>query len=277
MKLQDWLLASRQRIDSLDARLLLEHVTGFSHTFLIAHPETRLSQEQEALLEPLLKRREAGEPLAYLVGQTGFMNLVLKVSPDVLIPRPETEELVELALKKLENLPDARILDLGTGSGAIPIALALALPQAHITAVDISAAALTVARENGDKYGARINWQESDWFSALAHQRFHLIVSNPPYIHPQDQHLSGDGLRFEPRMALTDGTDGFSCIRRIVSDAPPHLEPGGWLFFEHGWDQGEQSRNLLALAGFKYPETRMDLAGHERISGGQWPEHNFLL
>lgn len=274
MNLQNWLLATRQRIDGLDARLLLEHVTGFSRTHLIAYPDTLLNQEQEARLEQLLRRREAGEPLAYLVGHIGFMNLVLKVTPDVLIPRPETEELVELALKKLENQPDTRILDLGTGSGAIPIALALALPQAHVTAVDISAAALAIARENGDKYGARIDWLKSDWFSALAGQRFDLIVSNPPYIHPQDQHLSGDGLRFEPRTALTDGTDGLSCIRRIVSDAPLHLEPGGWLFFEHGWDQGEQSRNLLALAGFKYPETRVDLAGHERISGGQWPEYN---
>lgn len=272
MNLHNWLLTTRQRIDGLDARLLLEHVTGLSRVELIAHPETLLSEVQETVLEQLLRRREAGEPLAYLVGEAGFMNLVLKVSPDVLVPRPETEELVALALNTLKGRPDARILDLGTGSGAIPIALAQALPLARITAVDISAAALAIARENGDRYGARIDWRESNWFSALAGQRFDLIVSNPPYIHPQDQHLSGDGLRFEPRMALTDGSDGLSCIRRIVSDAPLHLEPGGWLFFEHGWDQGEDSRNLLALAGFKHPDTRVDLAGHERISGGQWPE-----
>lgn len=275
MTIGDWLSAARQRIDTLDARLLLQHVAGLSRTDLIARPETPLLPEQLARLDTLVTRRAAGEPLAYLVEQAEFRGRPFRVSPAVLVPRPETEELVDLALSTLNTLKQSgvavpQILDLGTGSGAIPVSLALECPAAQVTAVDVSPAALAVARANGEAHGARVRWLESDWFAALGQERFHLIVSNPPYIHAEDKHLEGDGLRFEPRLALTDEADGLACIRRIVAAAPTHLEPGGWLLFEHGWDQGEDSRNLLAAAGFKAVQTWTDLAGHDRISGGQW-------
>lgn len=271
----DWLQAARQRLDALDARLLLQHVTGLSRTNLICRPETLLTPEQLDRLEALATRRAAGEPLAYLVGEAGFRGRSFQVSPAVLVPRPETEELVDLALDKLRELAVSapRVLDLGTGSGAIPISLALEYPAARVSAVDVSPAALAVARANGAALGAPVRWLESDWFAALGDERFHLIVSNPPYIHAEDAHLDGDGLRFEPRLALTDEADGLACIRRIVADAPTHLEPGGWLLFEHGWDQGEAARNLLAATGFKAVQTWQDLAGHDRISGGRRMPH----
>lgn len=269
----DWLQAARQRLDALDARLLLLHVTGLSRTELICRPETPLTSAQLDCLETLATRRQAGEPLAYLVGEAGFRGRSFQVSPAVLVPRPETEELVDLALDKLRELAARapRVLDLGTGSGAIPISLALEHPAAQVSAVDVSPAALAVARANGAALQAPVRWLESDWFAALGGERFDLIVSNPPYIHAEDPHLAGDGLCFEPRLALTDGADGLACIRAIVAGAAAHLEPGGWLLFEHGWDQGPASRNLLALAGFKAVQTWQDLAGHDRISGGRTP------
>lgn len=269
----DWLQAARQRLDALDARLLLQHVTGLSRTELICRPETPLTSAQLDCLETLATRRQAGEPLAYLVGEAGFRGRSFQVSPAVLVPRPETEELVDLALDKLRELAvrAPRVLDLGTGSGAIPISLALEHPAAQVSAVDVSPAALAVARANGAALQAPVRWLESDWFAALGGERFDLIVSNPPYIHAEDPHLAGDGLCFEPRLALTDGADGLACIRAIVAGAAAHLEPGGWLLFEHGWDQGPASRNLLALAGFKAVQTWQDLAGHDRISGGRTP------
>ncbi|MGB4674507.1 MAG: peptide chain release factor N(5)-glutamine methyltransferase [Azovibrio sp.] len=272
MRLDHWLQAARRRIDTIDARLLLQQVTGLSRTDLITRPETLLTPAQEEGLESLVARRAAGEPLAYLLGEAGFRGRRFQVSPAVLVPRPETEALVDLALAKLAELAQdkPRVLDLGTGSGAISICLALECPVAQVSAVDVSPAALAVARANGEANGARVCWHESDWFAALGEARFHLIVSNPPYIHAEDAHLAGDGLRFEPRLALTDEADGLACIRRIVADAPSHLEPGGWLLFEHGWDQGEDSRNLLTAAGFKAVQTWQDLAGHDRISAGQW-------
>ncbi len=271
MNINDWLQAARQRLDALDARLLLQHVTGLSRTELICRPETPLTSAQLDCLETLATRRQAGEPLAYLVGEAGFRGRSFQVSPAVLVPRPETEELVDLALDKLRELAvrAPRVLDLGTGSGAIPISLALEYPAAQVSAVDVSPAALAVARANGAALQAPVRWLESDWFAALGDERFDLIVSNPPYIHAEDPHLAGDGLCFEPRLALTDGADGLACIRAIVADAAAHLEPGGWLLFEHGWDQGPSSRNLLTLAGFKAVQTWQDLAGHDRISGGR--------
>lgn len=273
MNINDWLQAARQRLDALDARLLLQHVTGLSRTELICRPETPLTPAQLDCLETLATRRQAGEPLAYLVGEAGFRGRSFQVSPAVLVPRPETEELVDLALDKLRELAvrAPRVLDLGTGSGAIPISLALEWPSAQVSAVDVSPAALAVARANGAALQAPVRWLESDWFAALGDERFDLIVSNPPYIHAEDPHLAGDGLCFEPRLALTDGADGLACIRAIVAGAAAHLEPGGWLLFEHGWDQGPASRNLLTLAGFKAVQTWQDLAGHDRISGGRTP------
>lgn len=273
MNINDWLQAARQRLDALDARLLLQHVTGLSRTELICRPETPLTSAQLDCLETLATRRQAGEPLAYLVGEAGFRGRSFLVSPAVLVPRPETEELVDLALDKLRELAvrAPRVLDLGTGSGAIPISLTLEYPAAQVSAVDVSPAALAVARANGAALQAPVRWLESDWFAALGDERFDLIVSNPPYIHAEDPHLAGDGLCFEPRLALTDEADGLACIRAIVAGAAAHLEPGGWLLFEHGWDQGLASRNLLTLAGFKAVQTWQDLAGHDRISGGRTP------
>jgi release factor glutamine methyltransferase len=189
------------------------------------------------------------------------------VSPAVLIPRPETEVLIELALEKLRGLVKPTVVDLGTGSGIVAISLALECPAATVAAVDLSDAAIGVARNNAGRLGARVDFRQGDWFGPLADERFDVIVSNPPYVADGDPHLALNGLPFEPQMALTDGADGLSCIRRIVADAAGHLNPGGWLLFEHGYDQGEASRNLLTAAGFKAASTFPDLAGIDRVSG----------
>lgn len=178
--------------------------------------------------------------------------------------------LVELALARLARQPaGARLVDLGTGSGIVALSLALESPASVVSAVDLSPAALAVARNNAGRLGAAVTFYQGDWYAPLAGQRFALIVSNPPYIAAHDPHLQGDGLRFEPHMALTDAADGLACIRQIVAGAAAHLEPGGWLLFEHGYDQGEASRNLLRAAGFKDVFTQPDLAGTDRVSGGQ--------
>ena len=258
------------RIGRLDARLLLQHVSGCRHTDLIAHPETPLAPEAGAAFAALVARREAGEPLAYLVGSKEFLGLDLAVSPAVLVPRPETELLVELAQARAENLIAPVILDLGTGSGAVALGLAHLLPEARITAVDASAEALAMARHNAERLGLAVHCVLSDWYAALpAAERFDLIVSNPPYIEAGDPHLTQGGLPFEPLMALTDGADGLECIRRIIAGAPERLKPGGWLLFEHGYDQAEKARELLAAAGFKEVGSWRDLAGIERVSGGR--------
>jgi release factor glutamine methyltransferase len=276
----DWLKAARQRIDALDARLLLQHVTGFSHADLICRPDAPLNEATTNTLDALLKRRAAGEPLAYLTGESSFRGRRFKVTPAVLTPRPETEELVDLALARLplfpardsggepdENNVQPRILDLGTGSGVIAISLALECPIAQVTACDISPAALAIARQNAKHLHARVRFLESNWFSALADERFHLIVANPPYIAADDPHLAGDGLCHEPRLALTDEADGLAALRAIIAAAPAHLELGGWLLCEHGCEQGEAVRALLAHTGFSDPQTWRDLSGQARTSG----------
>lgn len=262
------LTAARQKIDRLDARLLLQHATGCSHTDLLARPETPVIEPAYAQFIEWVERRAAGEPLAYLVGEAEFRGRAFQVSPAVLIPRPETEVLIELALEKLAPLAAPRILDLGTGSGIVAISLAFEQAQATVTAVDLSADALAIARNNAGRLGARIDFRQGDWFGPLAGERFDLIVSNPPYVADGDPHLALNGLPFEPQMALTDGADGLNCIREIVAGAPAYLKPGGWLLFEHGYDQGEASRNLLAAAGFKAASTFPDLSGIDRVSGG---------
>jgi release factor glutamine methyltransferase len=271
----DWLKTAQKQIDALDARLLLQDVTHLTRADLIVRPAVLSVAEQERL-EHLLERRALGVPLAYLTGRTDFYGRRFEVSPAVLIPRPETEELVTLARSKLANIQaqeafsgPPRILDLGTGSGVIAISLALECPAAQVTATEISAAALTVARANGKALNAPVRWVESDWFAAVKEERFHLVVANPPYIAADDPHLAGDGLRFEPRGALTDEADGANCLRAIVAGALAHLEAQGWLLFEHGYDQGEVARTLLTSAGFQDVSTWKDLAGHERISGGR--------
>ena len=267
MTLGEVLTAARQKIDRLDARLLLQYATGCSHADLLARPEMPVIGPAHAQFEEWVTRRAAGEPLAYLVGEAEFRGRVFQVSPDVLIPRPETEVLIELALDKARGLAAPRIVDLGTGSGIVAISLALECPAATVVAVDLSNEAISVARNNAGRLGAKIDFRQGDWLAPLAGERFDLIVSNPPYVADGDPHLALNGLPFEPQMALTDGADGLDCIRRIVTDAAAHLNPGGWLLFEHGYDQGAASRNLLAAAGFKAASTFPDLAGIDRVSG----------
>jgi release factor glutamine methyltransferase len=274
MTVGEWLMAARQRIDALDARLLLQWVSGVTHATLIAAPETPLDPADRARLDALLARRAAGEPYAYLVGEAVFRGRRFAVSPAVLVPRPETEELVDRAHEKLgaQGLAAPRILDLGTGSGVLAISLACESPTARVVAVDISAAALAVARANGERLSVAVDWRQGDWFAALAaNETFALIVANPPYIAAADPHLAGDGLRHEPRAALTDEADGLTCLRAIVAGSPAHLQPGGWLIFEHGCDQGEAARQLLLAAGFAKVHTAADLGGHPRFSLGQKP------
>ena len=262
------LTAAKGKVDRLDARLLLQYATGCTHADLLARPETPVMAPAWEQFAEWIERRAGGEPLAYLVGEAEFRGRVFQVSPAVLIPRPETEVLIELALDKLQSLPTPRILDLGTGSGIVAISLALECPLAAVTAVDLSAPALAIARNNAGRLGAAIDFHEGDWFGPLAGQRFDVIVANPPYVAAGDPHLALNGLPCEPQMALTDGADGLDCIRRIVTDAPAYLAPAGWLLFEHGYDQGEASRNLLTAAGFKAASTFPDLAGIARVSGG---------
>lgn len=258
------------RIDRLDARLLIEHVTGCAHKDFIADPGRPVGDAQVAALDALAGRRAAGEPLAYLVGHADFCGLRLLVSPAVLVPRPETEELVALSLDKIAAHAAPRVLDLGTGSGAIPLAIKAARPDAQVVAVDISPAALAVARGNAARLGLAVDFVESDWYAQLpAGLQADLIVANPPYVAAGDPHLDGDGLRYEPMLALTDGADGLACLRTIVAGAPAHLDRGGWLLCEHGYDQGAASRGLLAAAGFVAVQTWPDLAGIDRVSGGR--------
>ncbi len=266
MTLFEALTAARGKIDRLDARLLLQHATGCSHGDLLARPETPVATAAGHRFLAWVERRAGGEPLAYLVGEAEFRGRVFAVSPAVLIPRPETEVLIELALARLHGLPAPRVLDLGTGSGIVAISLALECPAAAVVAVDVSPAAISVARANAARIGAPVDFREGDWFAPVAGEGFDLIVANPPYVAAGDPHLRRDGLPFEPQLALTDGADGLACIRRIVAGAPDHLQAGGWLLFEHGHDQGAAGRNLLTAAGFKAPSTFPDLAGSDRVS-----------
>ncbi len=271
MTLGTALTAAREKIDRLDARLLLQYATGCSHTDILARPEMTIIAPAWTQFLEWVERRALGEPLAYLVGEAGFRGRVFQVSPAVLIPRPETEVLVEAALERLQGPKQPRILDLGTGSGIVAISLALECPQASVLAVDLSAAAISVARNNAGRLGATVEFRAGSWFAPVAGERFDLIVSNPPYVAHGDPHLALNGLPFEPQMALTDGVpggDGSACLCEIISGAAAHLKPGGSLLFEHGYDQGAISRNLLCTAGFKGAFTKIDLAGIDRVSGG---------
>jgi len=266
-----WRQAAR-RIDRLDARLLLEHVSGCTHADLIAHPERGIGETEARCFERLVSRREAGEPLAYLVGCAWFYGLEFAVTPAVLIPRPDTEVLVDLAVQRVRGMESPRILDLGTGSGIVAILIARLSAQSAVTAVDLSAAALEVARANATRHGVSIRFVEGDWYASLGNERFDLIVSNPPYVVEGDPHLQQNGLPFEPRTALTDGIaggDGLACIRSIIAGASGHLRPGGWLLMEHGYDQAVEVRRLLQTAGFGEVNSWRDTAGIERVSGGR--------
>lgn len=257
-----------QQVGRLDARLLLAHVCGLSHAQLITADQRALSPDEHQQLKRLVQRRCNGEPLAYVLGEAGFLGRLFKVSPAVLVPRPETEELVERALKGLNGISRPRVLDLGTGSGAIAISVALECPDASVVAVDVSADALMVARSNGARLGAQIDWRQGSWFDPISNtERFDLIISNPPYIAADDPHLAGDGVCVEPRLALTDGGDGLDCLRAIIANAPHYLADGGHILLEHGHDQGLAVRNLLDGAKLKAPRTWADLSGNDRISG----------
>ncbi len=253
---------------------MLRHVLGVGAVWLEAHRDDALARNDAEAFAALVERRACGEPVAYLLGFREFYGREFSVTPAVLIPRPETELLVELARQKVGGSGTARLLDIGTGSGCVAITLALELPGVSVVAVDIAADALAVARANACLLDATVTFRESDWFAALAGQRFDCIVSNPPYIAEGDPHLAEGDLRFEPPHALHCGphdTSGLDAIRHIVAAAPAHLDSGGWLLFEHGYDQAEAVAALLAAAGFDDIEQHRDLAGIVRVSGGRLP------
>lgn len=259
---------ARERIDDVDARALLAHALERSPAWLFAHGNDPIDEQSLQRFETLLARRVQGEPVAYLTGRRAFWSFDLMVSADTLIPRPETELLVELALARLPVGAESRVADLGTGSGAIALALARERPQAQVVAVDVSAGALDVARANARELGLRnVEFRQGDWLQPLADEHFDLIVSNPPYIADADPHL--DALRYEPVPALSSGGDGLDAIRIIASNAPAHLRSGGWLLLEHGWDQGDAVRALLQAAGFDNVETRRDLEHRDRVTLGR--------
>lgn len=252
-----------------DAEILLEHVTGKARTFILAFGETPLSPEQQARLDELLARRKTGEPVAHLVGEREFWSLPLYVSAATLIPRPDTECLVEQALARLPAT-SCRILDLGTGTGAIALALASERPDCQITAVDVMPDAVALAQRNTARHGlTNVTVLQSSWFAALGRQTFTMIVSNPPYIDEMDPHLSQGDVRFEPLTALVADNAGLADLDHLITAARGHLEPGGWLLLEHGWTQGEAVRERFAAAGYTRIETCRDYGGNERLTLGR--------
>ena len=266
-------LAATLNLDSSSARIevqcLLQAVLQVNRAYLLAHPEQSLGDEQAKVFSALYERRLNGEPIAYLLGEREFYGLIFKVSPATLIPRPETELLVELALQRIPQQGAFDVLDLGTGSGAIALSIAHARPDATVVAVDASQDALQVARENAQRLNTKnVKLLHSDWFAALGGKRFDLIAANPPYIAAHDPHPEQGDLRFEPRSALVSGTDGLQDIRRICAQAKAHLKPGGWLLLEHGYNQAERVRGLLQEENFSGLFSAHDLAGLERVSGG---------
>ncbi|WP_124383146.1 peptide chain release factor N(5)-glutamine methyltransferase [Ralstonia sp. SET104] len=270
---------ARAGMPALEARMLVSHVTGLSRVQLITQDSYAIGEAARAQISELATRRLAGEPMAYLLGEREFFGRTFKVTPAVLIPRPDTELLVEQALDRIEDCDTPAVLDMGTGSGIIAVSIALARRDARVWATDASADALAVAMDNAQTLGAtNLHAALGDWYGALAEAdappAFDLIASNPPYIAAADTHLSQGDLRFEPASALTDHSDGLRHLRSIVAGAPARLVAGGWLLLEHGYDQGEAVRALLSGAGFANVFTAQDLAGHDRCSGGQWLDQN---
>ncbi len=268
------LLATATSIARRDAEILLAAVSGRSRALLLADPGAAVDAEVAARFAALCRRRAAGEPVAYLLGRREFWSLDFEVGPAVLVPRPETELLVEYALE-LVRADTAVVADLGTGSGAIAIALAVERPGWRIVATDASPDALAIARRNGERLAPRrVEWLQNDswadWFAPLAGRRFDALVSNPPYIAGDDAVLSGDGLRHEPRTALTPGGDGFASLDTLINMAPQYLVPGGVLTLEHGTAQGDRVRSALVARGFGHVTSHRDLAGHERVTSAQW-------
>lgn len=270
-------------IGRTDAQVIVAHLLGVNRAYLAAHPMRVLTETEDARVDTLVARRSLGHPVAYLLGTREFYGRAFAVSPDVLIPRPETETLVEAALERIgaggetsaarrprvDGGPIAA-LDLGTGSGAIAITLACERSELEVTATDSSEAAIEVARANAATHAARVEFVHGAWYAPLAGRRFDVIVSNPPYVAARDPHLSQGDLRFEPRQALTDeSADGLDSLRAIVAGAAAHLNPGGWLLVEHGYDQGGDVAALLARAGFVQPISIPDLAGIPRVAGAR--------
>jgi len=254
-----------------ECELLLMHALGVGRAWLYAHADDEVAPVFMGQFNCYVSRRAAGEPLAYITGRREFFSLDLAVTTAVLIPRAETELLVELALQKIPQGEKVDVADLGTGSGAIALALARARPHARVRATDASADALAVARGNAERLGiGNVEFAQGDWCAALDDARFDMIVSNPPYIAAGDKHLGEGDLRFEPAAALSSGVDGLDAIRAIARDAPAHLEPGGWLLLEHGCDQGAAVRALLEQCGFDEVMTMRDLEGRDRVSGGRY-------
>lgn len=265
-----------QQSDSarLDAELLLCETLRKPRSYLIAYPEHLLEPAQQQQFEALLQRRIAGEPVAYLLGRRGFWTLDLEVNEATLIPRPETELLVQQAFSKMTQ-PRGRLLDLGTGSGAIALALASEKPQWQIDAVDLSEQALAIARGNADRHGLpNVTFLVSDWFTAIGADKYDIIVSNPPYIDRDDPHLQQGDVRFEPHTALVAEQQGMAALAHIIDRAPEFLKAGGWLFCEHGYQQAVAVRGCLEAAGFTEILCLQDLAGQDRVSGGCWSANN---
>lgn len=255
----------------LDAELLLCHVLGRPRSYLYTWPEQELDKAQAEALGKLVERRQGGEPVAHILGKREFWSLELAVSADTLIPRPETELLVEAALTRIPGQAEWAVADLGTGSGAIALAIASERPRCRITAVERSAGALAMARQNARALGiANVEFLQGEWFVPLAGRRFQVIISNPPYIPENDPHLSRGDLRFEPHSALAAGADGLADIRQLVSGAPARLCPPGWLLLEHGYDQGAAVTGLLSDAGYAEVADLADLQGHARVAVGRW-------
>ena len=268
-------LLQKAPLAPLENRILLMHALQLTRIQLITQDERSIDARQAQQLSDLFRRRLLGEPIAYIIGQREFYGLQLEVTPDVLIPRPETELLVELALQYLPSDPRQAlsVLDLGTGSGAIAIAIAHSRPDLAVTALDVSSAALTVAGRNAARHlqleHGPFRLLQSNWYDALDKQQFDIIVANPPYIVAGDRHLAEGDLRFEPQDALTDHADGLSALRNIVDGAGHHLKNGGWLLMEHGYDQAPAVRSLLQVQQFEAVQSWQDLAGIERVSGGR--------
>ncbi|WP_105577583.1 peptide chain release factor N(5)-glutamine methyltransferase [Cronobacter sakazakii] len=275
MEYQQWLKQAIERLTASesprrDAEILLAFVTGRTRTFILAFGETALTDDELTRLDALLARRAAGEPVAYLIGQREFWSLPLEVSPATLIPRPDTECLVEQALARLPATA-CRILDLGTGTGAIALALASERPDCHVTALDIIPEAVALAKRNAQRLGIdNVTILQSHWFSALTDVRFSLIVSNPPYIDGDDPHLSQGDVRFEPKSALVADNAGLADLETLVTEARRFLEDNGWLMLEHGWQQGEAVRELFTRAGYQAVETCRDYGGNERLTLGHY-------
>ena len=254
--------------DRLEAELLLAHALGVNRAWFFAHAEDVPAASDVARFDALVRRRTEGEPVAYIVGRRDFWSLPLEVTSATLIPRPETELLVELAIDRLPH--GGIVVDLGTGSGAIALAIAKERPDAIVVAVDASEAALEVARRNAEALSLqRVTFHHGDWLTPLAGQRFDLIVSNPPYIEAADPHLAQGDLRFEPATALASGLDGLDDIRRITASAIGHLNAGGWLMVEHGWNQGEAVREIFGMAGLREVSTFRDLEDRDRVTAAR--------